>query len=451
MKTIAFTSGKGGVGKSNIAINSAITLAKRGARVCVLDADTGLANINILIGLAPQYTLEHLLSGEKTLSDITLAGPSGVDIIPGASGVATCVELASDQQRELLLLLEGLESKYDYLLIDTGAGISATVLHFVGSSQMPIVVITPEPTSLTDAFSLLKVLHKSNFKRRVQVLVNMSPNISKANEIYKRFETAVDKYIGLRVGFIGAISLDQSIAAGVFKQSPVTLGNPSLSPCQDFNVVVDNVEKAYKAGLVKPVRFDHYWQRQVGKAERKKEEPGFTASQSTTASSLQNKLLPSSPERVVNADRSSVTVEPIKPSVSADLAQDILSETATNALIESVWGSASGQLRQIIQMGKVTQEQVDILSRDLTILAMGLTGNKPGVNESKTTSFVKNMHAEPPFVIQKSALLDEPIKKQHQYDEATFGCQQRLIRSLRKAKAEDSTQVIQFLESIKHQ
>jgi hypothetical protein len=154
---------------------------------------------------------------------------------------------------------------------------------------------------------------------------------------------------------------------------------------------------------------------------------------------------------VVNADRSSVTVEPIKPSVSADLAQDILSETATNALIESVWGSASGQLRQIIQMGKVTREQVDILSRDLTILAMGLTGNKPGVNESKTTSFVKNMHAEPPFVIQKSALLDEPIKKQHQYDEATFGCQQRLIRSLRKAKAEDSTQVIQFLESIKHQ
>ena len=449
MKTIAFTSGKGGVGKSNIAINTAITLAKRGARVCVLDADTGLANINILIGLAPQYTLEHIISGEKTLSDITLAAPGGIDIIPGASGVATCVELEATQQHELLLSLEGLESKYDYLLIDTGAGISPTVLHFVVSSQMPIVVITPEPTSLTDAFSLLKVLHKSNFKRSVNVLVNLSPNIGKAREIYKRFEAAVNKYIGLRVRFIGSISRDESIATGVFRQSPVTLGNPSLPPCQEFNLLVDNIEKIYIAGLIKPVRFDLYWQRQVDKAKKKKEEVRFPDGRSRTASSKQDKLLSSDSEHAANTYNSSVTVDPIKPPITTELSRDTLDETATNALIENVWGSASGQLRQIIKMGKVTREQVDNLSRDLSILAIGLPCNKANVSETDAISLEKNRRTDHPFTTQKSALPGEVIKKKHQYDEATFGNQQHLLRSLRKAKAEGSKQVIQLLESLK--
>ena len=251
MKTLALTSGKGGVGKSNIAVNLAITLALRGEKVCILDADTGLANINILLGVAPQYTLEHLLNGEKTLAEILVKGPAGIHIIPGASGVANCVELAPEQQMLLMRGLDELEPHYDYLIIDTGAGISATVLHFVAATQMPIVVITPEPTSLTDAFSLLKVLRRSNFKRPVQVLVNMAPGVSRAQNIFNRFQAAVDKYIGLRIIFLGSICRDQAIVNAVARQHPVALGAPSTEACQDFNLLADNNDKSYQASPLK--------------------------------------------------------------------------------------------------------------------------------------------------------------------------------------------------------
>ncbi len=163
MKTLALTSGKGGVGKSNIAVNLAITLALRGEKVCILDAATGLANINILLGVAPQYTLEHLLNGEKTLAEILVKGPAGIHIIPGASGVEQCVDMAAEESLRVLKALSSLEKNYDYVITDTASGLQKTGMHMIAAAELACVVVTPDPASLTDAFSLIKLLIRRGY------------------------------------------------------------------------------------------------------------------------------------------------------------------------------------------------------------------------------------------------------------------------------------------------
>jgi MinD-like ATPase involved in chromosome partitioning or flagellar assembly len=157
-RVIAISSGKGGVGKSSIAVNLGISLAKTGARVCIFDADTGLANVNILLGLTPQYSLEHVLFGAKAIEEVMMEGPHGLKIVPGANGISECVNLHPRQQLRLTGELARIEEDFDYILVDTAAGISDTTLDFISASQHALVVLTPEPTSLTDALSLIKLL-----------------------------------------------------------------------------------------------------------------------------------------------------------------------------------------------------------------------------------------------------------------------------------------------------
>ncbi|MFQ5437172.1 MAG: AAA family ATPase, partial [Anaerolineae bacterium] len=151
-RVIAITSGMCGVGKTNITSNLGIALANRGARVCIFDANTSLANINSVMGLNPSYTIEHLLCGEKSIDDIIIDGPKGVKIVPAASDIAKCAQLDPEQRRRLIEALAKLEERFDYLLIDTAAGVSDTVLNFILSAQYVVLVISPEPTSLSDAF-----------------------------------------------------------------------------------------------------------------------------------------------------------------------------------------------------------------------------------------------------------------------------------------------------------
>jgi flagellar biosynthesis protein FlhG len=429
MKTIALTSGKGGVGKSNIAVNLAITLAKRGAKVCILDADTGLANINILLGVAPQHTLEHLLNGEKTLAEILVKGPAGIHVIPGASGVADCVELTPEQQTLLMSGLDVLEPHYDYLMIDTGAGISPTVLHFVAAAQMPIVVITPEPTSLTDAFSLLKVLRRSNFKRPVQVLVNMVPSVNKGHDIFKRFQGAVDKYIGLRVRFLGSISSHQAIATSVARQTPVTMGSPSTPACQDFNLLADNIDKTYKAGLIKSFCFSYYWRQRMAKAAQ------TSSAQATPTQS-------SSPQTKTE------TQEPTKaPALTPQ------------AFAESVWQSASNQLKQLIELGSVRQESIDKLISELRTLANTQSEKRqlPRTLENPSAIQHSNLNTglptengptEPhPKVPIDDAQDPGTMTLKHQYDESTFGSQELLLKNLREATGSGGVPLLALLEN----
>jgi MinD-like ATPase involved in chromosome partitioning or flagellar assembly len=257
-KVIAITSGKGGVGKTHVTINLAIALAKQGSRVCIFDADTSLANINVVIGLTPRYTIEHLLSGERTVEEILLEGPQGVMIIPAASGIAECANLDRPRRDRLIEALKSLETSFDYLLIDTAAGISDMVLDFVQSAQYMILVISTEPTSLTDAFALLRVLKRRDFHRPAHVLVNMALNYANSMEVFKRFEAAVRKYLGMKVHYLGYITEDKAIKLATGQQRPVILSHPEALASRCFTTLAAVLSKQF-VGPPEAQGFSDYW------------------------------------------------------------------------------------------------------------------------------------------------------------------------------------------------
>ena len=225
-RIIAISSGKGGVGKSSITLNLAIELVRLKQRVCIFDADTNLANINIMTGLSPQFTLQDVLAGKQQLQDILLKGPRGVCIVPAASGMLDLIELDASQRRQLLDSLRDLEHQFDYILLDTAAGISESVLGFLQAASETIITITTEPTSLTDAFSLLKVLRQRGFERPFQVVVNRVESQRQAKEVLMRFSGAVKKYLGLKIIRPGYVLDDRNVPRSVMQQMPYTMLYP---------------------------------------------------------------------------------------------------------------------------------------------------------------------------------------------------------------------------------
>lgn len=260
-RVVAISSGKGGVGKTSIAVNLGISLAKQGAKVCLFDADIGLANVNILLGLTPEYTLEHVLFGAKDIEDIMLDGPHGMKVVPGANGISECVSLHPRQQLRLTRELARVESEFDFLLIDTAAGISDTTLDFVSAAQHTLIVITGEPTSLTDAFSLIKLLKRRSDSIHYQVVVNMCSSTSQAKEIYHRFSAAVEKYIGVETLYIGYVLRDESLRAAVSLQSPVALFPDTDPSSRSFIRLADALDSA-TAASGNDHSFSDYWQQQ---------------------------------------------------------------------------------------------------------------------------------------------------------------------------------------------
>jgi len=228
-KIIAVSSGKGGVGKSNIATNLGISFADAGQNVCLFDADINLANINILLGLVPVYTLQHLFSDNKSLNDIIISGPSGLDIVAGASGVSEFTSLNKKQQQRLVKALSEIENKYDYLIVDTAAGIDDTLLSFLHAVPYLIITLTREPTSLTDAFSLLKVLKKQGYNRTVLIIINMVSGRKMAKQIFTRFSEAVSKYLQLNVRLAGYIVSDDAVSLAVQAQQALLKFAPKSS------------------------------------------------------------------------------------------------------------------------------------------------------------------------------------------------------------------------------
>lgn len=257
-RVIAITSGKGGVGKTNVTSNLAIALARQGHRVCVFDADTSLANVNIVMGVTPRYTVEHLLSGERSVEEILLEGPEGVVIVPAASGIAELAALDQDSRVRLIAALRTLESSFDYLLIDTAAGIGESVLAFIKSAQYTILVISTEPTSLTDAFALLRVLKRQAYERPAYVLVNMALNYANSMEVFKRFEGAVRKYLGLKVHYLGYITDDKALKNAITHQRPVLLNDPDALASRCFTTLASVLGKQFSAPAT-PLGFSNWW------------------------------------------------------------------------------------------------------------------------------------------------------------------------------------------------
>lgn len=263
-RVIAISSGKGGVGKSSISVNLGISLVKSGARVCLLDADTGLANANILLGLTPQFSLEHVLYGAKPIEEVMLDGPHGLKVVPGAHGISECVDLHPRQQMRLTRELARIEKDFDYILIDTAAGISETTLDFVSAAHYTLIVITPEPTSLTDAFSLIKLLKRRRNTANYQVVVNMCRNAAQAKEVYHRFSSAVAKYIDLETHMLGYILRDESMRAAVVLQNPVAMFPDTDPSCRGFIKLAEALETVVAESPVK-TSFSAYWQRRFRK------------------------------------------------------------------------------------------------------------------------------------------------------------------------------------------
>lgn len=221
VRAITVSSGKGGVGKSNLVINLALAFNRMGERVLILDADLGLANIDVLLGLSPKYNVSHVLNGVRRLDEVLVKGPGGILIMPASSGVQEMTRLTDEQKLVFLDLLDGLESEIDILLIDTGAGISDTVLYFNLAAQDKIVVVTPEPTSLTDAYALIKVLYTRHGERHFKVVVNQVKDEKAGRMVFSQISKVADHFLdGLSLDYLGSIPQDPNVTRSVLQQKP---------------------------------------------------------------------------------------------------------------------------------------------------------------------------------------------------------------------------------------
>ncbi len=222
LRVISVTSGKGGVGKTNVVANLALALCRLGKRVLILDADLGLGNMDVLLGLNPRYTIQHVLSGEKRLEEVILNVPAGFHLLPAASGIPELTDLTHAQRMFLLDEFDALHHFFDVLLIDTGAGISSNVMYFNFAAMEKLVVITNEPASLTDAYALIKVLANKYHQKKFRILINSAKSNREAEQIYKHLCVVVDRFLGsLSLDYLGWIPYDENVPKAVRRQQAV--------------------------------------------------------------------------------------------------------------------------------------------------------------------------------------------------------------------------------------
>ena len=242
IQVIAVSGGKGGVGKTNISVNLAVSLAEIGKRVMVLDADLGLANIDVILGLHPKFDLSHVLRGEKDLDEIIIEGPEGIRLIPGASGIQHMAELSPAEHAGIISAFSETASDIDTLIVDTAAGISDTVISFTRASQEVIVVVCDEPASITDAYAIMKLLNKEYGNMRFRILANMVRTAQEGRDLYNKMCAVTDKYLDVMLSFMGAIPYDDNLKKAVKSQKPVVTAFPRSKAAQAFKNLARKVD-----------------------------------------------------------------------------------------------------------------------------------------------------------------------------------------------------------------
>ena len=221
VQVIAVCSGKGGVGKTNIVANLAVTAVRSDWHVMIMDADLALGNLDVLLGLTPPYTLEDVLSRQRGLDEIIVSGPRGIQILPATSGSEDLTALSYDQQLHLQSQFYELRTPPDLLLIDCAAGISANVLYFALVAHEVLVVVTPEPTSLTDAYALIKVLSTRYRQKRFRILINMAKNAREGRDVFRKLSKVTDRFLTVSLDYAGWVPLDENVPVAVCQQKAV--------------------------------------------------------------------------------------------------------------------------------------------------------------------------------------------------------------------------------------
>jgi flagellar biosynthesis protein FlhG len=239
--SLSVVSGKGGVGKTNIALNLGFALNEMGHTLVLLDADLGLANLDVLLGLSPEKNIQDLIAGEDAANVVVPLTESGFAFLPSASGVAELVEMDEDIQGVLLDKLDGLFHQYDFLILDLGAGISPTVLSFAAMPQERVVIITPEPTSLTDSYALIKVLNTQRQIKNFHVVVNMAESTKEARIAFDRLAQACDHFLNLPIHLLGVVHRDPMLTESVRHQVPLLKFAPDCQASRDIREIARKI------------------------------------------------------------------------------------------------------------------------------------------------------------------------------------------------------------------
>jgi flagellar biosynthesis protein FlhG len=221
-RVIAVTSGKGGVGKTNIVANLGYAFSRLGQKVLILDADLGLGNLDVLLGLAPKYNLSHVIMGEKSISEIIVEGPGNMLILPASSGIQELTQLTQNQKIQILRELDQVIDSVDLLLIDTAAGISSNVMDFNVTAHEIIVVVSPEPTSITDAYALMKVLSLKYAEKCCKVIVNLAGSSQQGREVFRQLNLVAERFLDMTIDYLGSVLFDANITKGVKQQKLVS-------------------------------------------------------------------------------------------------------------------------------------------------------------------------------------------------------------------------------------
>jgi flagellar biosynthesis protein FlhG len=238
-RVIAVSSGKGGVGKSSVAVNLGIALIRKGLKVAILDADLGLGNIDILLGLTPKYNLSHVLYGDKTLSEIAIDGPEGILVYPGSNGIQEMANLNQWRLNQFLEAVSNLDEQLDLLIVDTGAGIGQNVLSFLLSVNELVIVTTPEPTAVTDAYAMIKTVLLHNHEVKVRLIVNMVKDNRDAVTVHHNLNMILSRFLPdkFNLSLLGMVSFDRLISKAVIDQVPFIVTHPRSLPSRQIEQI----------------------------------------------------------------------------------------------------------------------------------------------------------------------------------------------------------------------
>ncbi len=242
VQVIAVTGGKGGVGKSNVSINLSVCLANMGRRVALLDADLGLANIDVLLGLSAKQNLENVLAGECSLTDIMLTGPGGIRIIPASSGTQRMCQLGAMEHAGLIHAFSEISDQIDVLVVDTAAGIADSVVSFVRAAQEILLVVCDEPSSITDAYALVKLLNRDYGVDRFRVVANMTRTPQEGRNLYSKLTQVAERFLDVTLQYVGHIPYDEAVRKAVQRQKPVVELSPRSKAATAYRQLAEKVD-----------------------------------------------------------------------------------------------------------------------------------------------------------------------------------------------------------------